>query len=459
MEILETLGPSTAALVRAAEERDIPWIRLDEGSLIQLGYGRYQKRIQATLTSETKHIATQIAADKRLTHRILGQLGLPVGEARQRDNDYRILVVNGRMVAAAHRIPDGTAVDVTDAIHEDNRLMAERAVQAIGLDVGGVDFISPDISRSYEEAGGFIVEINPAPDFRMHLAPTEGAPRDVAGPVLDMLFPAGAPRTIPVVAVTGTHGKTTTTRMVGHVLKLSGYKVGLATTDGVYVDGVRTVRGDMTDSWASQIVLRDPTIDAAVLETARDGIARSGLGWRRCNVGAVLNVASDHLDGVEDLDDLARVQRVVVEVARDFCVLNADDERVARMAEASSGEPIYVTMDPKHQRVRSHVRAGGRAVSLEPGLNGRMLVLYHGERQLPLLWARQIPAALEGRAGHNIQNAMFAAAIAHGLGVAVENIRQGLRTFSNDFKPGLTAEPLAGTGELAGGIYARYSNS
>jgi cyanophycin synthetase len=562
------LGPSTAALVRAAEERDIPWIRLNDRSLIQLGYGRYQKRIQATLTGETRHIATEIASDKRLTHGILEQLGLPVPrqaivydaeeaaeeaerlgfpvvvkpldgshgkgvaiglktveevrgayekaselgrrvivESCQRGNDYRILVIDGRMVAAARRIPGhvvgdgehtvaelietvnrdprrgighekvltrlvvdeqarrlleqagltldsvlpegkvvylrstanlstgGTAVDVTDAIHEDNRLMAERAVQAIGLDVGGVDFISPDISRSYKEVGGVIVEINAAPGFRMHLAPTEGPPRDVAGPVIDMLFPPGTRHSIPVAAITGTNGKTTTTRMVGHILKLSGYKVGLATTDGVYIDGVRTVRGDMTGPWSSQIVLRDPSVDAAVLETARGGIVRCGLGWRKCNVGAVLNVASDHLGlgGVEDLDDLARVKRIVVEVAQDYCVLNADDERVARMVEASPGEPIYVTMDPKNERVRDHVRAGGRAVALEPGLNGRMLVLYQGERQQPLLWARQIPATIEGRAVHNIQNAMFAAAIAHGMGIEVENIRQGLRTFSNDF--------------------------
>jgi cyanophycin synthetase len=562
------LGPSTAALVRAAEERDIPWIRLNEGSLIQLGYGKYQKRIQATLTSETRQIATEIASDKRLTHQILEQLGLPVPrqaivydvdeaveeaemlgypvvvkpldgnhgnavainlksaddvrdafskarelsarvivEACQMGQDYRILVVDGRVVAVARRVPGhvvgdgrhtiaqlieivnsdprrgighekvltrlevddqarrllnlagltlasvlpegqvfylrstgnlstgGTAIDVTDVIHEDNRLMAERAVKAIGLDVGGVDFISPDITRSYKEVGGAIVEINAAPGFRMHLAPTEGKPRDVAGPVIDMLFPRGNRSHIPIAAITGTNGKTTTTRMVGHILKLSGYKVGMSTTDGVYIDGVRTVRGDMTGPWSSQIVLRDPSVDAAVLESARGGIVRSGLGWRQCNVGAVLNIASDHLGlgGVDSLDDLAAIKQIIVEVAQDYCVLNADDERVARMVEASPAEPIYVTMDPKNELVRQHVRSKGKAVALEEGLNGRMIVLYHGERQIPLLWARQIPATIEGRALHNIQNAMFAAAIAHGMGVGVENIRQGLRTFSTDF--------------------------
>ena len=562
------LGPSTAALVAAAEDRDIPWIRLNEGSLVQLGYGKYQKRIQATLTSETRQIAVEIASDKRLTHQILEQLGLPVPrqsivydaeeaieeaerlgypvvvkpldgnhgtavttnvktaeevraayekawelssrvivETCQMGQDHRILVIDGKVVAVARRVPGhvvgdgrrtvaelveivnrdprrgighekvltrlvvddqaqrlleaagltlesvpekgqmvylrstgnlstgGTAIDMTDLIHEDNRIMAERAVKAIGLDVGGVDFICPDITRSYKEVGGAIVEINAAPGFRMHLAPTEGKPRDVAGPVIDMLFPRGMKFRIPIAAITGTNGKTTTTRMVGHILKLSGYKVGMATTDGVYIDGVRSVRGDMTGPWSSQIVLRDPSIDAAVLESARGGIVRSGLGWRNCNVGAVINVAADHLGlgGIDDLETLAQVKQIIVEVATDYCVLNADDERVARMAAHSPAEPIYVTMDRKNELVREHLRNRGKAVALEEGLNGRMIVLYQGERQIPLLLARHIPATIEGRALHNIQNAMFAAAVAHGLGVGVDNIRQGLRTFSTDF--------------------------
>ncbi|HKI02242.1 MAG TPA: cyanophycin synthetase [Thermoanaerobaculia bacterium] len=562
------MGPSTAALVRAAEEQDIPWIRLNEGSLVQLGYGKYQKRIQATITSETRQIAVEIASDKRLTHQILEQLGLPVPrqsmvydaedavaeaerlgypvvikpldghhgnavainlktpddvrsafekarghcsrvivEACQPGQDFRILVVDGRVVAVAQRVPGhvvgdgrhtvaelietvnadprrgvghekvltrlevddqarrllelsglsldsvpeegrvvylrstgnlstgGTSIDKTDVLHYDNRDMAERAVKAIGLDVGGVDFISPDITRSYKEVGGAIVEINAAPGFRMHVAPTEGKPRDVAGPVIDMLFPRGTRNRIPIAAITGTNGKTTTTRMTAHILKLSGYRVGMSTTDGVYIDGTLTVRGDMTGPWSSQIVLRDPTIDAAVLETARGGIVRSGLGWRKCSVGAVLNVASDHLGlgGVDSIEDLAAVKQIIAEVAQNYCVLNADDERVAQMAEHSPAEPIYVTMDRNNERVRDHVRNKGKAVVLEEGLNGRMLVFYQGERQIPLLWASHVPATIEGRALHNIQNSMFAAAVAHGMGVGVENIRQGLRTFTTDF--------------------------
>jgi cyanophycin synthetase len=561
-------GPSTGSLVRAAEDRDMPWIRLNDRSLVQLGHGKYQRRIQATVTSETRHTAVDIASDKRLTNQILSDLGLPapkqervrgpedavaaagklgypvvvkpldgnhgkgvsinlttpeqvttafetayefssvvIVESFQPGHDYRILVINGKVAAAAQRVPGrvigdgmhtvaelveitnldprrgighekvltrleldlqaerlleqaglsagsvlaagqvcylrstgnlstgGTSVDKTDVIHYDNRIMAERAVKAIGLDVGGVDFISPDVTRSHKEVGGAIVEINAAPGFRMHTAPTEGKARDVAGPVIDMLFPKDTPYRIPIAAITGTNGKTTTTRMVGHILKLAGHTVGMTTSDGVYIDGELTVSGDMTGPWASQLVLRDPSVDAAVLETARGGIVRAGLGWRRCNVGAVLNVASDHLGmgGVKDLDELADVKRVVVEVARDWCVLNADDERVAAMAEHSPGKPIYVTLKRENELVRRHIRDKGRAVALEEGLNGRLIVLYEGEEQIPLLWARQIPATVEGHAIHNVQNAMFATAIAHALGVSLENIRQGLRTFTTDF--------------------------
>ncbi len=435
------LEPSTAALVEAAEKRGIPWLRLDDDrSLVQLGHGRHQRRIDSTLTSTTSHIAVEIASDPRLTRRILDQLGLPVlreasaGEAPPDGNDFRILVVGDRVVAVAQR-DAGTVIDRTDEIHEDNRIMAERAASALGLEVAGIDFVSPDISRSFREVGGLIVAVNAAPNLGIHLTPSKGVPQDVAGPVIDQLFPPGAPSCIPIAAITGTNGKTTTTRMVGHILKLAGHTVGMTTSDGVYIDGKLTVRGDMTGPWSSQLVLRDPSVDAAVLETARGGIVRSGLGWRRCNVGAVLNVASDHLGlgGIKSLDDLAAIKQVIVEVAEDACVLNADDERVVRMAEHSPAKPIWVTMDPANQRVRRHVRRGGRAVTLEPGINGRLLVLYEGEEQAPLLWARQIPATLEGRALHNIQNALFAAAVATGLGVAAEFIREGLRTFSLDF--------------------------
>jgi cyanophycin synthetase len=564
----KAFGPSTGSLVRAAEERDIPWIRLNERSLVQLGHGKFQRRIQATVTSETRHIAVEIASDKRLTNQILHDLGLPVPRQRrirtvegavesaqelgypvvvkpldgnhgrgvsinlkteeqvraafdeayerssvvivetfQEGHDYRILVVNGKVMAVSQRVPGhvvgdgvhtigqlvelvntdprrgvghekvltrleadfqadrlleqagltldsvlpdgevfylrstgnlstgGTAIDRTDVLHYDNRIMAERAVKAVGLDVGGVDFISPDISRSYKEVGGAIVEINAAPGFRMHVSPTVGTPRDVAGPVIDMLFPKDTPYRIPIAAITGTNGKTTTTRMVGHILKLSGCTVGMTTSDGVYIDGNLTVKGDMTGPWASHLVLRDPSVDAAVLETARGGIVRAGLGWRRCKVGAVLNVASDHLGmgGIDDLDELARIKQVIAEVSQSYVVLNADDPRVAAMAGHTRAKPVYVTLQRENELVRKHIRDRGRAVALEEGLNGRMIVFYEGEENIPLLWARQIPATIDGHAIHNVQNAMFAAAIAHAMDISLENIRQGLRTFTTDF--------------------------
>jgi cyanophycin synthetase len=490
------LGPSTQSLVNAAKDRDIPWIRLNERSLIQLGHGRFQRRVQATVTSETHHIAVEIASDKEETARILADLGLPVPaqhlvysarnavraadrigypvvvkplnanhgrgisvnlgdadqveaafeEARQHSRgvlvesfieglDHRMLVVNGELIAVSKRVPGhvvgdgeqtiaqlvdevnsdprrgvghekvltrlefdeqaarllkklgyteetvpaageavylrktanlstgGTAIDVTDMVHPDCREMAVRAVKAIGLDVGGVDFLTSDISKSYKETGAAICEINAAPGFRMHVSPSEGQPRDVAGPVMDMLFPPGSPSRIPIAALTGTNGKTTTARMLAHIFKLSGNTVGLTTTDGVYIDGNLTVRGDMTGPVAAQMILRDPLVDAAVLETARGGLLRRGMGYERCDVGAVLNISADHLGlrGVDTLEKMAEVKRVVIEVASDTAVLNADDELCLKMADYTKAEHLcYVTMNAAHPLVGEHVRAGSQ---------------------------------------------------------------------------------------------------
>jgi cyanophycin synthetase len=330
----------------------------------------------------------------------------------------------------------GTATDVTDVIHPDNREMAERAVRAIGLDVGGVDFLTKDITQSYRKIGGGICEVNAAPGFRMHVAPSEGTPRDVAGPVIDMLFPQGAPSLVPIAAVTGTNGKTTTCRMLAHITKMAGFTPGLTTTDGVYIDGQRTVQGDMTGPVSARMVLADPQIDIAVLETARGGLLRAGMGVREVNVGAVLNVQADHLGlkGIDTLEQLAEVKRIVVEVATDCAVLNADDPLVLRMSGHTDAKNIcYVTINPQHALVREHIRAGGRACALEAGVNGQMITLYERGRHIPLVWTHLIPATLEGRAMHNVQNAMFAAAIAFSLDIKLDAIRQGLRTFDSTF--------------------------
>jgi cyanophycin synthetase len=563
------LGPSTMSLVRAAEERGIPWLRLNQQSLVQLGHGKYQQRIQATVSGRTPHIAVELASDKEETNKILASLGLPVprqelvssqtdalkaarklggpvvlkpyngnhgrgitinitadddiraafeaAQARSRSvivetylagDDHRLLVVNGELIAATRRTPGhvvgdgrstvaelveqvnadprrgvghekvltrlqldreaelmleraghtaasvpqdgevvplrstanlstgGTATDVTDIIHPDNRAMAERAVRAIGLDVGGVDFLTTNISESYKAIGGGICEVNAAPGFRMHIAPSEGTPRDAAGPVIDMLFPPGTPSRVPIAAVTGTNGKTTTARMLAHIAKLAGYTPGLTTTDGVYIDGARTVEGDMTGPVSARMVLADPQIDFAVLETARGGLLRSGMGVPQVDVGAVINVASDHLGlkGIDTLEQLAGIKRIVVEAASECAVLNADDPNVLKMSAYTEAKLLcYVTMNPSHPLVREHVRAGGRACALEAGVNGHMITLYDKGSHIPLLWTHLIPATLEGRALHNVQNAMVASAMAFSMGIKLDAIRHGLRTFDTTF--------------------------
>ncbi|MDE1571113.1 cyanophycin synthetase [Aquabacter sp. P-9] len=564
-----SLGPSALALVKAAEARDIPWVRLNDQSLIQVGQGKFQKRIEAALTSMTSHIAVEIASDKGVCNTILGDLGLPVPQqklvydadeavsAARRigypvvvkpldgnhgrgvtvnittdeevekafavadeegsavvvesmivGDDHRLLVVNGKLVAAAKRVPGhvvgdgshtvaelvdivnldprrgvghdnvltklelddqafrllgekgytaesvppegevvylrktanistgGTAVDVTDVIHPDNKSMAERAILAVGLDLGAVDFLTSDITQSYRDTGGAICEINAGPGLRMHISPSEGKPRDVGGAIMDMLFPPGTQSRIPVAALTGTNGKTTCSRMLAHILKMAGHVVGQTSTDAVYIDGNVTVKGDMTGPVSAKMVLRDPTVDIAVLETARGGIVRSGLGYMYCDVGAVLNVTSDHLGlgGVDTVDELARVKRVVVEVARDTAVLNADNEYTLKMASYTSAKNLfYVTRNPHHELVREHIRLGKRAIVLEEGLNGDQIVIYDNGTQIPLIWTHLIPATIEGKALHNVENAMFAAAMAYALGKSLDQIRTGLRTFDNTF--------------------------
>jgi cyanophycin synthetase len=562
-------GPSTQALVDEAASRDIPWIRLNEHSLVQLGQGKYQRRIRATMTSGTSALAVDIAGDKKLTTQLLAAAGLPVprgeivgseddavaaarrigfpvvtkpidgnhgrgvgldlrdddavrggyrralAEARRpavvvesyvNGNDYRVLVIGGQMVAVAQRVPahvtgdgehtvrelvditntdprrgighekvltkikldeealslvakqgfglddvppkgqvvtlaatgnmstGGISIDRTWEAHEDNVEIAEEAARVVGLDVAGIDFLTPDISQPVRETGGAIVEVNAAPGFRMHTHPTEGEPQYVAKPVLDLLFPPGTPARIPIVAVTGSNGKTTTVRMISHIFKGMGRKVGMTSTDGIYIDERLVKRADASGPKSAQMVLQNPRIDFAVFEVARGGILREGLGYGRNDVAVVTNVTGDHLGlkDVHSIKQLAAVKRVVVEAVprAGHAVLNADDPLVADMRKHCSGSVVFFSMQEDNELVERWVRRGGKAVTLKREPLGEMMVIREGRRTMPVAWVHQLPATFEGRARMMVANALAAAAAAHAAGAHLHDIRQGLRTFS-----------------------------
>lgn len=573
----QAFGPSTQAILDEAASRDIPFLRLDRYSLVQLGQGVHQQRIRATMTSRTPAIAVDIASDKNLTNRLLDSAGLPVpksevvrsadaavsaahrisfpcvvkpldgnhgrgvhldlrsddavraavegarAESRSGDlvvetfingNDYRCLVIGGRVAAIAQRVPasvvgdgkhsvaqlveatnadprrgighekvltrikiddaavelvraqgfemddvppkdarvklaltgnmstGGTSIDRTIEAHPDNVEIAEMAARVIGLDVAGIDFICPDISVPVRETGGAIVEVNAAPGFRMHSHPTEGEPQYVAKPVIDLLFPPGAPARIPIVGVTGTNGKTTSVRMIAYILKLMGRRVGLTSTDGIVVDGRMIKRGDMSGPKSARMILQNPTVDTAVFEVARGGILREGLGFDRCDVAVVTNVTADHLGlgGIETLRQLSDVKGVLVEAVprTGTAVLNADDPYVARMANVCRGAVIYFSMEtekgqPGFDRVDGHCGRGGAAFVVRPTPEGDQIVLRHGPRTMPLLYTHLIPATFGGRARMNVANALAAAAAAWAGGAHLHDIRQGLRTFTTSF--------------------------
>jgi cyanophycin synthetase len=332
----------------------------------------------------------------------------------------------------------GTAIDRTDAIHPDNAAIARRAALAVGLDVAGIDMLAPDISRSVRETGGGVVEVNAAPGLRMHLHPSEGEPRDVAGPILDMLYPRGSRARIPIVAVTGTNGKSTVGRMVAHILKCDGRTVGLTNTSGVYVGEERVAAGDSSGPRSARMVLRDPTVDVAVLECARGGILREGLAFDRCDVGVVLNVQPDHLGlkGVDTLEDLAAVKSVVAESVgrRGLSVLNADDPLTIRMARHAGGRLCWFSLrggDAAPGFVLKHIADGGAAVLLEP--DGTIALHLEGARS-PVCSVQAIPATLGGHAVFNVQNALAAVAAAHGVGVDTAAIAQALSGFTSSFE-------------------------
>jgi cyanophycin synthetase len=569
-------GPSTQAILEEAISRDIPYIRLNSASLVQLGQGVHAQRIRATMTSRTGALAVDLAGDKDMTTKLLASAGLPVprqetvrtpdsavtaarrigypvvvkpldgnhgrgvcldlqddqavrdgfavalGESRRgwvivesfiTGRDYRCLIVDGKMRAIAERVPahvvgdgsrtvaelvdltnadprrgvghekvltrirvdesavrlvrdqgyemdavppagemvklaltgnmstGGISVDRTFDAHPDNVEIAEEAARMIGLDVAGIDFICPDIASPVRETGGAICEVNAAPGFRMHTHPTVGEPQFIAKPVVDLLFPPGAPSRVPIVAVTGTNGKTTTARMIAHIFKGLGKKVGMTSTDGIVIDERLVIKADASGPRSARMVLQNPRVEFAVMEVARGGILREGLGYDRNDVAVVTNVAPDHLGmkGIDTLEQLADVKAVVVEaVPRDgFAVLNADDPLVRRMRRRCSGGIVWFSLEPPGSKVRDFIdeqcRRGGRAFVLEPTERGEMIVIKHGRRSMQLAWTHLLPATFGGTARFNVANAMAAAGAAFAAGAGLHEIRQGLRTFTTSY--------------------------
>ena len=556
------LGPSTGSIVEEAQSRRIPWIRLGKNSLVQLGYGINQQRFQATITGKTSSIAVDIACNKEITKKMLQDAAIPVPagdlvtdadglervirkigfplvlkpldgnhgrgqtinvqdwetakeglvyaqtishkvivERYVTGFDYRVLVINHKMVAAARRVPahivgdgsatiqelidlenqnprrgyghenalteinvdkdtlelldkleysletvpqkgetiylkstanlstGGTSIDVTDMVHPENITMCERISKIIGLDVCGIDIMAENLTQPLKESGGVILEVNAAPGFRMHLAPSEGLPRNVAGPVVDMLYPPGKPITIPIIAVTGTNGKTTTTRLISHIVKNNGYRVGFTTSDGIYIQNTMLTKGDTTGPISAEFILKDPTVEFAVLETARGGILRSGLGFGQCDIGVLTNINEDHL-GINDihtLKDLTKVKRVVLDSVKKngWCVLNADDEYSMRLINDLDARVAIFSLDEQNPFIKKFAKEGRTTCILEEG----HITIKKGDWKIRIAKVINIPITMEGKAKFMIQNVLAASLATYLHGFEIEDIANSLRTF------------------------------
>ncbi|MBF9254732.1 cyanophycin synthetase [Pontibacter sp. 172403-2] len=558
----EYFGPSTEAIVQEAVNRNIPYIQNRQSGLIHLGYGIYQKHIQAAMTNKTSCFGVESAGDKNVTKRILEEAGIPVprgltvyntreleeaieelgypvvtkplngnqgkgasiniqnwkdatkgfAEAQRYSEaviveqfikgfDYRLLVIDGKFIAAARRTPamivgdgkstirqlvnqvnkdprrgvghekalthikidkisrgilreknltllsvlaagevlylkktanlstGGTATDVTDLVHPYNVLMAERVAGIIGLDICGIDVMASDIAIPLPETRGAVIEVNAAPGLRMHISPTEGLARNVAEPIINMLFPYGCPSRIPIIAVTGTNGKTTTARLISHILNFKGYKVGFTTTDGIYIQGSRIIKGDTTGAYSSEFVLKDPTVNYAVLECARGGMLRSGLAFKQCDIGVVMNVSEDHLGlgDIHTLEDMARVKAVIPKtVCQDgYAILNADDDLVYGMAAGLRCKIAYFSLSEDNPRIIEHISKGGLAAVLEDGY----ISVFKNTYKIRIDRVGDIPLTFGGRARFNIYNVLAATLAAYTSHIEINEIKTALRTF------------------------------
>ena len=558
----ERLGPSTGSIVEEAVARNIPWIRLGRNSLVQLGYGVNQQRFQATITGKTSSIAVDIACNKETTKKMLEDAAIPVPsgglvmdeedlesvirkigypvvlkpldgnhgrgqsinvkdwetaktglEHAQKVSrkviveryvtgyDFRVLVINHKMVAAARRVPanvvgdgetniqdlidkenldprrgyghenvlteilvdkdtnelleklgytletvpqkgeivylkstanlstGGTSIDVTDMVHPENVTMMERISKIIGLDVCGVDIMAENLTQPLKESGGVILEVNAAPGFRMHLAPSEGLPRNVAAPVVDMLYPPGKPFRIPIIAVTGTNGKTTTTRLISHIVKNNGYRVGFTTSDGIYIQNTMLTKGDTTGPISAEFILKDPTVEFAVLETARGGILRSGLGFNNADIGVLTNIKEDHLglSDIHNLKDLTRVKRVVLDAVKKdgWCVLNADDEYSMRLINDLDAKVAIFSLDENNPHIKKFAKEGKLTCVYEEGF----VTIKKGEWKIRIAKVNNIPITMEGKAKFMIANVLAASLATYLYGFEIEDIANSLRTF------------------------------
>jgi cyanophycin synthetase len=561
------LGPSTRAIVAAAERRNIPWRREGEESLVQLGYGKKRHHIQAAMTDRTSATAVELVQDKEYTKVLLSRAGIPVPEGRvvrsaaeaitamrelgapvvvkpltgrqgngvtigveadeemqQAYNEagsfsptvlveklltgrnYRLLVVDNQMIAASERTPctvigDGvstikqlidtennnplrgeghekpltkikvdhsviqhlkrigvttrdvpavneevvlservnlsagaTARDVTDEVHPSVKAMCERAARLAGLDICGVDLIAGDISQPVKQGG--ILELNAGPGLRMHCFPSAGKPRDVGAAIIEMLYPKGETGRIPLISITGTNGKTTVTRMIGHVLQDFGKTVGMTTTDGIYIDGERVVEGDTTGPGSAQTVLSDPAVDIAVLETARGGIVRRGLGYDWSDIGVITNIGEDHLgqDGIKSIDDVVYIKSLVAErvVEGGTLVLNADNDRVVGIGRQKSVEKIkkrifYFSLNGENEVVREHLRHGGTAFVFQDG----WLVETTKDESHRILDVSSVPATMNGLAEFQVANLLAAVAACRAHNIPQDVIAGSLKKFTS----------------------------
>lgn len=556
-------GPSTQSIVDEAKSRGIPHIRLNEHSYVQLGQGKYQRKFQATIMDSTSHLGVEIAGDKERTKEILGANGIPVPQGQAVKNyedalrvvsrikypvvvkpvsgnhgrgistnitkdeelktaielaqnisntvviekyikgfDFRLMVINGKFVAAALREPayvigngeddiehlinklnedpkrgdghekvltkvkideetkrvlelegltlqsipavdekvyvkstanlstGGTSANVTQSVHPYNILMAERISRLIGLDVIGIDLLAETLEEPVEIGKAGVVEVNAAPGFRMHLHPSSGEPINVAKPIVDMMFPEGAKHSVPICAVTGTNGKTTTTRLISHILSHYGCTVGMTSTDAVVVDNVPILKGDYSGPGGVLALMKDSTVEIAVLEVARGGIIRRGLGFDECDVGVLLNVTSDHLglNGIDTLEQLARLKSTVTETVKKdgYAVFNADDPLVLSRVEKTKGTPILFSMDMNNPALLENLQKGNTNVTVQ----GENVILQKPGGNSDIAKIVEIPITFEGYATFNIENVLAAVGAAHGLGVSEDQIKNGLISFS-----------------------------